>query len=206
MTAEVIVVQHGDKQPLPGDPGLTLLGHAQAVATASFLAGLAVPPVVLYSSPALRARETAGAIAEQFGIDVAVDDRLRERMNWEGAAVESLDAFLAEWRLASVDRDVVPSSGDSSNDAADRFLDALDDLVDRHPSGTVVVVAHGGVTTDALRTVLGDRDLSHRAPTLVDEGVPSCGLTRMIRDTVGWTVPAIASITHLEQLEQTFPD
>jgi broad specificity phosphatase PhoE len=203
---EVIVVQHGDKEPLPGDPGLTLLGHAQAVATASFLAGSAVPPVVLCSSPALRARETAASIAEQLGVDVGIDARLRERMNWEGPAVESLDAFLAEWRLTTVDREVVPSSGDSSNDAADRFLDAIDDLVDRHPAGTVVVVSHGGVTTDALRTVLGDRDLLRRAPRLVDEGVPSCGLTRMIRDTVGWTVPAIASTRHLEQLEQTFPD
>jgi len=65
-------------------------------------------------------------------------------LNWEGPDAESFDAFLTEWRLVTADRDLVPSSGDSSNDAAQRLLDVLDEIVDLHPDGTIVVVTRRG--------------------------------------------------------------
>ena len=97
----------------------------------------------MWSSPLRRAVETAGPLAAALGLDVVVDARLRERMNWTGAA-ESLDDFLADWQRGSADRTSVPRSGDSSLDAAIRFLDALSDLADladlaaAHPAGTAV--------------------------------------------------------------------
>ncbi len=66
-----------------------------------------------------------------------------------------------------------PSIGDSSATAAERFLEALDELAWRHP-GETVVVAHGGVTVDLLRTLIGDDQLLATATTLMDDGVP-CG-------------------------------
>jgi hypothetical protein len=36
--AEVVIVQHADEQRLPGDAGLTALGHRQAARTAHWLA------------------------------------------------------------------------------------------------------------------------------------------------------------------------
>ena len=59
--ALVYLIQHGDKQRLLGDPGLTATGSRQAVLTGRWLrsAGLRA----LYSSPLRRARETADLIA-----------------------------------------------------------------------------------------------------------------------------------------------
>jgi hypothetical protein len=37
MALRVVVVQHGDKERLPGDPGLTELGKRQALTTARWL-------------------------------------------------------------------------------------------------------------------------------------------------------------------------
>ena len=60
----VYLVQHGEKQPLPGDPGLTELGRQQAARTGWWLRGLGVSAV--WTSPMRRARETADCIAARL--------------------------------------------------------------------------------------------------------------------------------------------
>lgn len=45
----VYLIQHGDKQPGPGDPGLTELGRMQAAQTGLRLAGLGAG--ALWASP-----------------------------------------------------------------------------------------------------------------------------------------------------------
>ena len=64
------------------------------------------------------------------------------------------------------------------------------------------------MTTDALRTVLGDDELSARSPTLVDRGIPSCAVTTFARDGGRWSVPSIAVTHHLGpgQRAGTTPD
>ena len=78
----VEIVQHAEKERLPGDPGLTELGLEQALATARWL-GSGERPVAVWSSPMRRALETARPIADQFGVALRTDPRLRERMNWD---------------------------------------------------------------------------------------------------------------------------
>ena len=148
-----------------------------------------------------RARETAAPIAAELGVLATTDARLRERMNWGDSPAESIDDFLADWRTASADRTYVPRSGDSSFEAASRFLEALDDLAATHPSGTAIVVAHGGVTTDALRTLLGDDELRRKAPALIDDGVPSCAITTLQADDERWAVVSIAVVDHMQDVQ-----
>lgn len=198
MALRVLIVQHGEKERLPGDPGLTDLGRQQALATAEWLAR-SESPVAIWSSPMRRALETAKPIAENFALECEVDSRLRERMNWTGADGHSIEQFLAEWRRASSDRSYEPPSGDSSAAAATRFLDALRDIAVVHPEGSVIVVAHGGVTTDALRTLLGDGELLASEPTIFDVGVPCCAITTLQLEGKQWSVKSIARTNHLDQ-------
>jgi broad specificity phosphatase PhoE len=197
MSLRVVIVQHGDKERLPGDPGLTELGLTQALATARSL-GRGDVPVGIWTSPMRRARETAIPIAEEFGVPPTTDVRLRERMNWGDSIAESVEDFLEDWRTASADRAYMPRSGDSSFEAASRFLGVLDDLAAAYPSGTAIVVAHGGVTTDVLRTLLGDDELCTKAPGLIDDGVPSCAITTLHASRDGWAVASIAVADHLD--------
>jgi len=178
------LVQHGEKEPVPGDPGLTRKGRQQATRTGRWLCAQGVG--ALYASPLRRARETADCIASATGLAVQHDARLRERLNWDGS--QPFDGFLALWARTTLDRDFVPANGDSSRQAGARLRAFLADL----PAvpWPVAVVTHGGVTTDLLRTLLGDDALP---PQLLESGIPSCAVTAA--DHLNVTM--IASTSHL---------
>ena len=180
----IYLVQHGDRERVAGDPGLTALGRGQAELTARWLRERGLHG--LYSSPLQRARETAARIAAATDLAAQVDTRLRERSNWDGS--QTFDAFLAEWVRSTHDRDFVLSNGESSRSAGDRMRAFVGDLTGR--CGPVAAVTHGGVTTDLLRTLFGDDALP---PRLLDGGIPACAITTL--DDLN--VVAIASTGHL---------
>jgi broad specificity phosphatase PhoE len=192
----VLLVQHGEKEMQPGDPGLTALGRAQASATAAWLFARETP-VVIWSSPLRRAAETAASIARPFALEVVCDARLRERMNWEGPPLDPIEEFRADWYQSSRDRSFVPRRGDSSVQAAERFLACLDAMARIHPQGLGLVVAHGGVTVDALRTLVGDESLLNDAPGLVEDGVPACAITTLHHDGERCQVDRLPTTAHL---------
>jgi broad specificity phosphatase PhoE len=169
----VYLVQHGDKQPGPGDPGLTELGRMQATRTGRRLGGLGAG--ALWTSPMRRARETAGCIAAVTGLPVQADARLRE-------------SFADLWARTADDRDLVPGGGQSARQAAARLQAFLASM--RGLPGPVAAVTHGGVTIELLRTLLGDDALP---PGVLAAGIPPCAIT-----TVDNLNPVmIASVSHL---------
>jgi broad specificity phosphatase PhoE len=113
----VYLVQHGDKQPGPGEPGLTELGRMQATRTGRWLGGLGAG--ALWTSPMRRARETAECIAAVTGLAVQADARLRERLNWDGST--PWEAFADLWARTADDRDLVPERGQSARQAGARL-------------------------------------------------------------------------------------
>ncbi len=194
--AALVLVQHGEKERTPGDPGLTRHGWAQAKRTAVAVAALGCP-VAIYSSPLKRAAQTGSVIGEHFELAVRFDDRLRERINWDGEEAESFESFLADWERTTRDRDYAPPSGDSSRQAAERMLEAVDGIADAHAGAMAVVVTHGGATVDLLRTLLGDEALAAVRPRLLADGVPPCALTTLSRVGTAWHAGRVACDRHL---------
>jgi broad specificity phosphatase PhoE len=178
------LVQHGEKEPLPGDPGLTETGRQQAVHTGRWLRRAGVRG--LCTSPMRRARETAECIASITGLAVQPDARLRERMDWEGSL--PFDAFAASWAHTTQDRDWVPANGESSRQAGTRLQEFLAGLP--AAPGPVAVVTHGGITVDLLRNLLGDDAVP---PHVLATGIPPCAVTAV--DDLN--VVMIASVSHL---------
>ncbi len=88
----LFVVRHAKARP--GDPDelrpLTKEGERQARALGLRLAAHPTPPVVVVTSPLLRARQTAQAIARAAGAELRVDDRLAP-----GADAEAVIAIVA---------------------------------------------------------------------------------------------------------------
>jgi broad specificity phosphatase PhoE len=178
------LVQHGEKEQRPGEPGLTEAGRQQATRAGQWLRGQEIG--TLYASPMRRAQETAGCIASVTRLPVQTDARLRERLNWDGS--QPFEAFLAQWARTTDDRDFVPAGGDSSRQAGARLMAFLAGLPGT--PGPVAAVTHGGVTIDLLRDLLGDRALP---PYLLTTGVPPGAITA-ISDL---RVVMIASTSHL---------
>jgi broad specificity phosphatase PhoE len=122
------------------DPPLTTLGRDQAVRLAARVAG--ERPVAVVSSPAQRARETAGAIAEAAGTStVIVDDRFVELDygEWDGLAVGDPAIPWDRWRA---DPGLRPPGGESLLDLRARVTSACEELAAEHGDAALVVVSH----------------------------------------------------------------
>ena len=181
----VYLVQHGEKERSPDDPGLTARGRGQATRTGQWLASHHVTG--LWASPLRRAQQTAGCIATVTGLTVCRDARLTERLNWDGSI--PLDAFLALWTRTTHDRDLVPAGGQSSRQAGARLQSFLTSV--QGQPGPVAAVTHGGVTIDLLRDLLGDNGLP---PDLLQAGIPPGAVTAID----GRTATMLAAKAHLQ--------
>ncbi len=139
------------------DDPLTDLGVVQAGAVASVFGSLTVAAVL--SSPLLRARQTAAAVAGECRLEVRVDDRLREQSygDWEGLTRASVHAADAE-RLRRWERDanVSPPGGDSLVTVRDRIV-ALAEELREADLGPTVLVSHVSPIKALLCSVLGVR-------------------------------------------------
>ncbi|GAA3026661.1 bifunctional RNase H/acid phosphatase [Streptosporangium longisporum] len=128
-----------------GDPELTPNGVAQADAAAAKLAKESYGLQVIVSSPLRRARATAEAVATRAGLDVVVEEGLRETDfgDWEGHTFTEIQRRwpdeLATW-LA--DPSAAPPGGESFGVAARRIEATRDLLIERYEGKTILVVSH----------------------------------------------------------------
>jgi broad specificity phosphatase PhoE len=125
------------------DTPLNELGRRQARELADTLDSVDV----VYASDLARARETAEILAARLGIEVRLDERLRERSfgAWEGLTMEEIERRFREaherWRAGE---GFGADDAESFEDFAERVRSFLGDVLDRHPQETVLVVSHGG--------------------------------------------------------------
>ena len=160
------LIRHGEKEPEKGDPTLSEIGKKQASLVGKYLSQF--PITAIYASPLLRTRQTAEAIAKEVAMDIAIDERFRERMNWE-LPEQTFEEFVALWNKASVDPSFQPAGGDSVAQTASRFGDALYDLTQKYPNEHIVIVSHGGAIRDflymqkkeAIEELLNNRPIIH---------------------------------------------
>lgn len=128
------------------DIALDELGEVQAKAAAPALAAMA--PGRIVASDLIRAQQTAAQLAEQTGLPVSADPRLREIHvgSWEGLTADEvarIDPERARKYLAG--EDVRRSAtGETVGEVADRVAEALTEVAEQADDGqTVVVVMHG---------------------------------------------------------------
>ena len=163
---KLLLVRHGETEAnrqglFQGriDWPLNETGREQIRQTAQQLKSYSVDHV--YSSPALRARQTADILNEQWQASLTEDGRLWEidHGDWEGKAyseVYEADAVAWEdWLNLKTD---APHGGETLADTSARLADWYGDVKQSHcgQEPTLAVVAHGGclqvLLSDLLRT------------------------------------------------------
>ncbi len=136
--------------------GLSELGRAQASATAEALAR--EPITAIYTSPRLRARQTAAAISRFHpGAPVHVSRYLDEvRTDWQGASWEEIGRGFNMYASPRADGD------ETIEQVAERMRRFVSRTLRRHPGETVAGVSHGDPIVIAKRALEG-RELTYAA-------------------------------------------
>ncbi len=162
-----VLLRHGETALTPqkrfsgsggSDPELSATGRRQAEAAARALEARGTVQAVV-SSPLRRCRETADAVAARLGLDVRVDEGLRETDfgAWEGLSFaevrERHPEDLQKW-LASADAEPT-GGGESFAAVARRVALSRDKLLARYSGRTVLVVTHVTPVKTLARLALG---------------------------------------------------
>jgi broad specificity phosphatase PhoE len=174
-------IQGWDDQPL------TELGRLQSRYVAWRLRD-AFDVQAIYASSLCRARETASILAQELGLAVESDDRLREHDCGDitGMSFEEISRRYPD--LASSFRESawrVPIPGEEAIDAfQQRVLSVMGEIAAGETDGTTVaVVAHGGVFSAYLAGLL-ELDFRRRQPWVFDNASLSLVLTGGVRPRI----------------------
>jgi broad specificity phosphatase PhoE len=181
----LVLVRHGEtvwhaenRYAGSSDIALTQRGLDQASQLAAWSRTARLSEI--WASTLGRAHVTARACAAVSDAPLRIDDRLRELDfgQGEGLTAAEMDgtfpAALAAFRADPV-ADHLPG-GEDPLKAAQRFIDCLDDIVDAHPDGRVLVVAHTTAIRLALCQLIGLPLSEYRR---LFPFVRNCGLTEL---------------------------
>ena len=145
------LIRHGEtdwniEQKCQGfsDTPLNATGRRQAEASARYLSDTRIEAI--YSSTLRRAAEMAAIIAKYHDAAVHTNDALRElnQGDFEGLRLADLMEkhadFLQRWFLDPADLQI--PGGESLRQMQTRAWSALEEIVEKHSDGTIVVVCH----------------------------------------------------------------
>jgi broad specificity phosphatase PhoE len=158
----ILLVRHGEtdwnrERRFQGQADIPLneTGREQARRLAETFGG--EPFSAVYTSPLLRARETAEIIALPRGLPVEPEEALLEIDvgSWAGLTTADVEARFAEgyrvwkeWRSGW-------ENGESYDELGRRVVAGLVRIAAEHPDGTVLAVTHGGPIRSAVAAANG---------------------------------------------------
>lgn len=188
------------------DVALSAFGQTQAEAVAAWsrveFSGEAPPIEEVWSSPLVRARETASRIAAALGLPLRIDDRLRELHAgiFQGHLWADLEQHFPEavacWRSGDVEY-AIPG-GESRAQLAARGHAVLESLAAREV-GRMIIVAHGGLLTAALGSLVGRTHpllaAAAERPFTKLPALANCSVTR-----IEWPGPRLVSFNETGHL------
>ncbi|WP_380678291.1 histidine phosphatase family protein [Salinigranum sp. GCM10025319] len=203
MTRVLWLVRHGERRDetdpgwvdgadRPHDPPLTDHGRWQAERVGDRLRGSQVR--IVYTSPFLRAVETAHIVAERLGRPVFVDHGLSEHLNpeWFDVAPSVMTPRALAERFETVDTthasSLRPNYPETSEEAAERTVRAVRRLAANAP-GPPLFVGHGLTVASVVADFTGRSDVD----------TPLCGITRLTGYPWGWEADRLGDTSHLSE-------
>ncbi len=136
------------------DVPLNDTGRAQAQALAARLDGVALDAI--YSSALARSRETARVLEGRAPIEALAGLNERSMGKFEGVYLDGRDPALeAEYGRRTADPDDALDGGETTKAHLARVRATIEELLRRHPAGTILVIGHGGTNQLVLSVLLG---------------------------------------------------
>ena len=155
----------------------------------------------MYASDLQRAFQTAEIIAAHVGLEPVPINGLREIYlgEWEGLRTEEItDRYPAAWTqwVEEPDWDVIPG-GESAVAFGERVAAALDEILERHQHGDVLVVTHGGVIQVALHRVVG-----RESKGLFPFRIQNASISLIEKRNGRFVIAGVNDIAHLEAMHR----
>jgi len=156
---EIILIRHAipvrrELESGAADPELSEHGVKQAELLAQYLSSESLDAV--YSSPLLRAQQTAAPIARSFGLDVTIIDGVAEydrNSEWYVPVEELKAANDPRWH------ELVSGEWTATHETEEEFISrvtsSIEAIISHHGSQRVAIVCHGGVINAYIATILG---------------------------------------------------
>jgi len=204
-TTHVVIIRHGQSQGNAEgrfgghtDTPLSPRGRRQAEATARALASEKFDAI--YSSDLPRAIETATPLARLTGAPLETTEALRERSVgvMEGLTFEEAAERYPEQYQALLHRDFehVLEGGESYRQTLDRAAGKLDEVIEKHRGGRIVVFTHTGAICILILHLMGALDAPDLKPVWI--ATSNCGIARFdLRDDGFVRVLVINDTRHL---------
>ncbi|MFJ8019749.1 bifunctional RNase H/acid phosphatase [Streptomyces sp. NPDC096311] len=162
-----VLLRHGETPLTPQkrfsgsggtDPSLSDVGREQAERVAAALAARGTVQAIV-ASPLTRTRQTAAAVAARLGLDVAIEDGLRETDfgAWEGLTfAEVQERHPEDLRTWLASPKAEPTGGGESFAAtARRIATTRDKLIASYAGRTVLLVTHVTPIKSLVRLAIG---------------------------------------------------
>jgi broad specificity phosphatase PhoE len=178
------------------DAPLSADGHAQAAETARFLASLRLDSI--YTSPLLRAQETATAIGQPHELAPQPVEALIEADlgTWEGLSWEEIRARDPNAYAQFIARPDLHGYGGGENirEVRDRSLPAIEGLMRENPGQVIAIVTHRIVIRACVAELLG-LPLSEARRV----SPSTCGLSVLRLEEGSLTLASFNSLFHLSE-------
>ncbi len=113
---------------------------------------------LIYASDLYRTKQTAETIANECGIEVHYDERLREVECGEALRDKSEDDFFALFSNADERVNKRPEGGESMRDIRHRMVEVIKDINNQHTGKKILIVSHGDSMYALKSGVLGYDD------------------------------------------------
>jgi len=213
MATWIYLVRHGqtvwnEEGRLCGSSDVPLSdeGLAQARKLAARLKDIGI--AAIYSSPLLRARQTAEAIAAHHRVEVKIEPDLREidYGDWEGLKVaDVLEQFpeIEKLRREEPMKFAAPN-GEPMLQFAKRVISAIQRVAASHADETICVIAHQTVNRFILCWILQSLHPAHRISSPIDfrfwrqlRQDPACVNLLQVREDGLWRVCLVNDTCHL---------
>ena len=229
--AEIVLVRHGhsegnladaqareagaerlDLDARDADVALSGTGREQAGAVAAWLAGETGDrrPTVVVSSPYRRAADTAARVVADLGLEVVLDERLRERDlgvldGLTGVGVRAHYPEEAERRSKLGKFYYQPPSGESWADVVLRVRSLLDDLRQGYDGERVWLFTHQAVIS-SFRYALEDVSEEDLLDIDRETPIPNASFTTYRRDGTHFHLESFADTTAVDSAEVEVTD
>ncbi|WP_079526335.1 histidine phosphatase family protein [Solibacillus isronensis] len=135
---KLYVIRHCEAEGQAPDACLTMAGKEESEQLANFLEQYPIELVI--SSPFTRALHTIEPFVRRNNIPFKIDHRLSERL----LSSEDLPDWLENLKETYVNKDLKFTGGESSNEAAKRINEVVEELK-QSAHMSVVIVTHGNI-------------------------------------------------------------